>query len=360
MTGQDGTPPDEFPGGTPPGTAPAEGAGRPLALHELPPPVPRPRTAPASPSPAGKPPVARRARISRRAVPYAVALGVWGAAVAVTGVFASDYRVYLRFAPVLAVAVLGPLVAAGFGVRLLFTRRVVEARAQVAAEAAAEHHRFLRRLDHELKNPLTAIRLGLANVSASGRLDAQGDGTVRSVEEQVARLTRITGDLRKLADVESRPLERLPVDVGVLLEDAGETARELPGGAERDVSVSVPRVPWPLPTVAGDPDLLELALENLVGNALKYSGPGSRIELRAFEEDGYVVVEVADTGHGIRADELPYVWGELVRGSDARGTPGSGLGLALVHAVVDRHGGRCEIRSRPESGTVVRLRLPSA
>lgn len=291
----------------------------------------------------------------RTAVWIGAAVIIWAGAVAATAVFTDHLRVYVRFAPALGVAALGLIAAAATVAVALVRRRIDRVRSETRAEAAAEHHRFLRRLDHELKNPLTAMRLGLANAAAES-LSPAAASSLHSVGEQVTRLARITGDLRKLADIEARPLEHVPVDVAALLEDAGETAREL--SDEREVNVSVPKVPWPLPLLAGDPDLLELALENLVGNALKYSTPGSPIELRAFEEDGYVVVEVADAGRGIPAEELPFVWGELVRGSDARGTPGSGLGLALVHAVVERHGGRCDIRSLRASGTVVRLRLP--
>ncbi|MEV6013528.1 ATP-binding protein [Streptomyces sp. NPDC051976] len=101
-------------------------------------------------------------------------------------------------------------------------------------------------------------------------------------------------------------------------------------------------------------------MHNLVANAVKYSEPGCSIALRAFEENTHVVVEVADTGRGIEADELSHVLGELVRGSGARDTPGSGVGLALVQAVVARHGGECAIRSSLGSGTVVRICLPLA
>ena len=72
-----------------------------------------------------------------------------------------------------------------------------------------------------------------------------------------------------------------------------------------------------------------------------------------------MTLEVADTGTGIPDDEADQVWDELVRGSAARGVPGSGLGLSLVRAVVARHGGGCELRSRPGEGTVIRVRLPA-
>ena len=71
-----------------------------------------------------------------------------------------------------------------------------------------------------------------------------------------------------------------------------------------------------------------------------------------------VIVEVADTGPGIPEEELPYVWQELYRGQGARGVQGSGLGLALVRAISDRHGGQVTIRSRVRQGTVVTMKLP--
>jgi len=244
---------------------------------------------------------------------------------------------------------------------VLVRRRAERLRAQLldtaAKEAREEHRRFLRRLDHELKNPLTAIRIGVANLSAAD-LDEAARGTAARVDDQVLRLVRITRDLRKLAAIEDQAMERFPVPLAGLLEAVGEAAGELPDGDERKITVTVPDVPWPLSQPPGDADLLELALHNLVANAVKYSGPGCSVALRAFEESTHVVVEVADTGQGIPADELPHVWDELVRGSEVRDIPGSGVGLSLVQAVVSRHGGECEIRSRPGSGTVVRIRLP--
>jgi two-component system OmpR family sensor kinase len=110
--------------------------------------------------------------------------------------------------------------------------------------------------------------------------------------------------------------------------------------------------------VPGDADLLSLAVANLLDNALKYTPPGGRVEVRARESGGSVVVEVADTGQGIAADELLQVWEEMYRSPAARSVPGSGLGLPLVRAVVERHGGRVQADSRVGHGTVFRLVLP--
>ena len=110
--------------------------------------------------------------------------------------------------------------------------------------------------------------------------------------------------------------------------------------------------------MAGDRDLIFLALHNLVDNALKFSRPEDTIEIRAFEDGRSVVVQVADTGPGVREQDLPHLGEELYRGADASSVDGSGLGLALVHAIVARHQGSVAIRSRVEQGTVVTLRFP--
>ena len=100
-------------------------------------------------------------------------------------------------------------------------------------------------------------------------------------------------------------------------------------------------------------------MHNLLDNALKFSRPGDTLELHAFEDGAEIVIEVADTGPGIPEDEQPHVWEELYRGQSGRGIPGSGLGLALVRAIAERHNGRVSLRSRLGQGTVFTLRLPA-
>lgn len=227
-----------------------------------------------------------------------------------------------------------------------------ETRTEVETRAAEDRRRFLQRLDHELKNPLTAIQAGLANLS-----EPSNPGALESVKAQTTRVSRLVADLRKLADLETRPLEMEPVNLSEILETLTDMARE-GEHSDRRITLTIPQAPWPLPEVSGDYDLLLLAIHNLLNNALKFTKPGDRVEVRALEDGQAVVIEVADTGPGIPEEDLPHVWDELYRGNSARGVPGSGLGLALVRAILERHGGRVNIRSRSGQGTVVSLRVP--
>jgi two-component system OmpR family sensor kinase len=228
-----------------------------------------------------------------------------------------------------------------------------------SSAAAEERRRFLRRLDHELKNPLTAMRAGIANLAQTFS-NAPVPESLDSLQAQTLRISRLTSDLRKLAEIEVRPLEQLPVDIPALLREAFRMAGELPWADKRTLNLSLPQAPWPLPTILGDADLLILAIHNLLENALKFSSAGDTVELRAFEDSQHIVIEVADTGPGIPEDEQPHVWEELYRGQSSRGIPGSGLGLALVHAIIERHNGSVSLRSRLDQGTVFTLRLPTS
>jgi two-component system, OmpR family, sensor kinase len=228
---------------------------------------------------------------------------------------------------------------------------------EMHAGANDERRRFLRRLDHELKNPLTAIRAGLANISEGTSGPARQEA-IGSVEAQALRLSRLAADLRKLAELETRPVERVPVDMASMLEEAFALALNSPGADERRMALALPHAPWPLPKISGDQDLLFLAVHNLLDNAIKFTRPGDTVEVRAFEDSANVVVEIADTGPGISGEDMPHVWEELYRGEGARGIPGSGLGLALVRAITDRHNGQVSLRSRAGQGTVFTMRLP--
>ena len=251
-----------------------------------------------------------------------------------------------------AVAALGILVSAVAVAFLLISLAVSKARLAGAAQAQArrdlEHRQFLARLDHELKNPLTAILAA----TAPGEDEASA-----LVAAQARRMGALVTDLRKLADLSSAPMERELVDLEEAARDAVEAARSSVGEA-RSFTLVFPTAPWPLPRVVGDADLLYSAIQNVVFNAVKYSGEGDSIEVRGSQSETGVSIEVADTGIGIPEAEREIVWSELARGSNAAGRSGSGLGLPLVRLVIERHGGHVRLTSREGVGTSVVLTLP--
>lgn len=234
-------------------------------------------------------------------------------------------------------------------------RQLAESFASGAQLERDAHRRFLARLDHELKNPVTAIRAALEAAPKQSP-------ALRVAAGQADRLAQLIGELRSLSALETAEIERMPVDLAAVVRDEveGFSADLSVRGSVRHLDVQLPSAPWPLPIVLGDADLLAVAVRNLLVNAAKYSDAYARIEVRGSEDLGFVVIEVADTGWGIPQSDLPQVWEELWRSSTARKVEGSGLGLSLVRVVAERHGGTVAIRSREGSGTSVRFRLPIA
>ena len=298
------------------------------------------------------------------------ALLLWGGVSVVVLATALTYAAYGR-APLTVSAPLAVVVAEA-GALLMVLAVVVGAvrrwgerigqrtRQQAQREAWAQHQQFLRRLDHELKNPLTAVRAAVADIPQASR--AERRARLEVVDAQARRMGRLITDLRKLAELETAPLALEDVNLSETVTDAVQAVSEeiAAAGNHTLIRLDLPQVPWPLPHVRGDGDLLYSAIYNVVSNAAKYTPAGGDIEVRGWEEAGAVVVEVADTGIGVPAADLPVVWSELGRAGNARGLPGSGLGLPLVATIVRRHGGRARMASRQGVGTRVWLSLPVA
>ena len=100
-----------------------------------------------------------------------------------------------------------------------------------------------------------------------------------------------------------------------------------------------------------------LVFRNLLDNAIKFTTPEDQVEIRVTEDGRTAIVDVVDTGPGIPPEEIPHIFEELYRGQNARGVPGSGLGLKLVERIVQLHDGTIFVRSKPEVGTVFTVRL---
>jgi two-component system OmpR family sensor kinase len=259
---------------------------------------------------------------------------------------------------VLTITVLGPAVLRREARRAGAAARDAGERAQRwegQARAQEEAHaRFMRELDHELKNPLQAIKTAFADLEETDGLSE----SIKTARSQVDRLGTLSGRLRQVASVTSDRLVREPVDLDELVRDAVDLARAAaPGSADR-VHLVVQQIPWRPAPVQADRELLSHAIYNLLDNALKYSPMERLVEVRLREDGTSATIEVADAGGGIDPEDLPHVVEELYRGERTQGVDGSGLGLALVNRVASAHGGQLELRSRPGEGTVATLRLP--
>jgi signal transduction histidine kinase len=215
-------------------------------------------------------------------------------------------------------------------------------------------------VSHELKTPLTSIRLvvHLLLEEAAGPLTSKQTELLLDARDNAERLLTIVNNLLNLARMEQGPsqLDIRPEAPAALLQAAAEAVRAR--AEEKGIEVAV-EVAADLPAVAADAERLGHALNNLLDNAITYTERGGKITLSAAAAGDQVILSVADTGCGIPPEHLPHVFEKFFRvpGQSRRG---SGLGLAIVREIVSAHGGTVTCESRPAVGTVFRVTLPIA
>jgi signal transduction histidine kinase len=176
--------------------------------------------------------------------------------------------------------------------------------------------------------------------------------------EESDRVVAMLNTLMDISEAETgtMALRREPTNLTDLVRQTVEMYEDL--ADERGVTIESAAAPELVADV--DRNRLRQVLANLLDNAVKYTPPGGRVEIRAGREGGTVVVQVKDTGAGIPPDELPRIWDRLYRGDKSRSTRGLGLGLSLVRAIVRAHGGDVSVESAPGQGSEFVIRLPSS
>ncbi|MFJ8109383.1 ATP-binding protein [Streptomyces sp. NPDC096132] len=211
---------------------------------------------------------------------------------------------------------------------------------------------------HELRSPLTNIR-GWLEVTRDGLVDPD-PVLLGALHEEAVLLQRVIDDLRDLAaaDAGTLLLHREPVSADDLLAQVSAAHRVAAKEADVTLRTDTDGSLW----LDADPVRLRQALGNLVTNAVRHTPPGGTVTLSARREGEAVVLAIADTGTGIAAEDLPYVFDRFWRAekSRSRRTGGSGLGLAIVRHLMAAHGGTAEAASTPGTGSVFTLRLPAA
>jgi two-component system sensor histidine kinase KdpD len=236
-------------------------------------------------------------------------------------------------------------------------RRFAEELAERIASATATKSTFVAVASHELRTPLTAL-LGFSELLARRAYEtAEVRRMAEVMNRETARLVRIVDDFLDLSRLErglEPRLSRSRVEVAPAVDAALEVFRRT-GSHELVVEC-----PAELPAIDADADAVDRILKNLVGNAMKYSPPGSVVRVAARVRDAEAVeFSVHDAGRGIPAESLPRVFEPYYRAPGVGSARGAGLGLAVVKALVDAHGGAIRMESVPERGTRVTFRLPS-
>ena len=232
---------------------------------------------------------------------------------------------------------------------------------EVTADRRLERLRdaFLAAVSHELRTPLTSVSGFLELLGdEEDSLGLTGRTYLSAARRGTVRLQRIVEDLLLVAQIEAELLElhTAPVDLAEL---AAAAVEEVQAAAdEKRVAITLD-TDGPLPLEA-DAARVGQVLDNLLSNAIRYTPAGGSVVLSASSHDGQRRIEVTDNGIGVPHDEVGQIFSRFYRASSAtrRAIPGTGLGLVIARAIVERHGGTIALESRESEGTTVTVTLP--
>lgn len=305
---------------------------------------------------------------------WAAALGVRSAAVAPIGQGGSAFgmlwliavdgdRTWTPAELSLTQHVLGNLAHGLIQGQLITGQQQVVERLKELDQAKSE---FVATVNHELRTPLTSIRgyLDMVQEGAGGDVPAGAAGMLKVVERNTVRLQSLMEDMLTLSRMDSGPSVPLKrVNVGNILTTVLTALSPL--AASCDVGLRLDLAQAKL-MVDGDADQLEQAFSNVTSNALKFSQPGSQVDVEATKTHSQsgptVTIAVRDSGMGIPEEEIPQLFTRFFRASNATkaAVPGTGLGLAIVRGVMDQHDGVLTVDSVEGHGTTMTMELPAA
>ena len=213
---------------------------------------------------------------------------------------------------------------------------------------------FIRRIVHDMRNPLAAIIGHAANMRQSSNVEPEAwRKSAGTIEGEAQRLARLVDSMLFDARLAYVPLELKMIDLADVLEEALYAQDERAQSEGKALEMDSPPGPMRL---EGDRDLLVRAFENLIDNSLKYSGTDGRLHISLQTEPNAFVIQFADNGEGIPAEYLPdRIFEPLVR-ARSQGS-GSGLGLSTVRKIIEMHGGTITAQSREGAGTTMTVRL---
>ena len=213
---------------------------------------------------------------------------------------------------------------------------------------------FVANVSHELRTPLASIK-GYSETLLDGAMDDRDTLSefLRVIDRHATRMSRLIDDLLILSRLESHQMTIVssPIDLGELV---SSTAKGFEKQArDKGITLAV-TVPQELSKALGDRDRLEQVMVNLLDNAIKYTPSGGKVRVGACQEDGFIRVDVADTGIGIPEADISRIFERFYRVDKARSRElgGTGLGLAIVKHIIQGHNGRLHVESTPGKGSV--------
>jgi len=226
---------------------------------------------------------------------------------------------------------------------------------RVAQRAVQARDDILGIVAHDLRNPLNAIGLHATALREGGGDRERAAGA--SIQRATARMNRLIQDLLDVSRMEvgGLTIERARVPTPELLADVIDPQRSLAAAAGIDLAVEVAA---DLPALWADRDRVAQIFENLLGNAIKFTRRGGRIEVSARRHDGDVLFTVADTGIGLSPDEQVHLFDRFWQAPTTRCQTGAGLGLPIVKGLVEAHGGHIWVDSKLGRGTRFSFTIP--
>jgi len=228
--------------------------------------------------------------------------------------------------------------------------------------ASDSRSQFVAQATHELRAPLTNIRLYVEEMQDLGQ-DAHADRArcLNVINQETRRLDRVVSDMLSVSEIEAGALSLHLGDVRLeqLLDDFQQDYQAQSRAKGIELSFELPPK---LPVVRADREKLSVAMHNLVGNAIKYTPEGGRVDVKVRDDAGSLVLEVSDTGFGISEEDQERVFQRFFRVGDERvaAQAGTGIGLALAREIARLHGGDITLESVPEKGSTFTLAIPLA
>jgi len=220
--------------------------------------------------------------------------------------------------------------------------------------------KFIANASHELKTPVTGIRIAVENLQEGSLVLPEGETSLRIMLRAVDRMTMLLEDISELSRIETGALrlEPVPLRLGSFAADSLENTRPQSEAADVRVELDLPEELQDL-TFRADPLRLLQLLDNLLSNAIKFSPAGSAVTVQVRKEGPWLVWSVTDHGPGISESDAQRIFERFYRAPSVRRIPGTGLGLAIVKHLAVLMNGEVDLRTEVGRGSTFIFRLPA-